>query len=153
MSTIRRSAADDRDASRTVYGAANANGRGGAEHTGLAEGRHPGGPRGPRKKRHRHRLQGGKQPRPMQSRGPQTEVRNRERIFQDIEGLLRQIREQAEESAVWTEEELRAITVAVTSFTRSLEDEADPVSERVRSEYQRVRERLSQALKGERTGV
>ena len=39
------------------------------------------------------------------------------------------------------------------SFTTSLEDEVDPVSERARSEYHRVREKLSQALKGERNAV
>lgn len=68
-------------------------------------------------------------------------------MFQDIEGLLRQIREQAEESAGWTEQQLSEITQTVTAFTRSLEAEADPVSDRTRGEYQRIREKLSQALK------
>jgi len=31
------------------------------------------------------------------------DVVNRERMFQDIEGLLRQIRERAEETAEWTD--------------------------------------------------
>jgi hypothetical protein len=69
-------------------------------------------------------------------------------MFQDIEGLLRQIREGAEESAAWSAEELSQFVQAVTGFTKSLEAEADPISERVRVEYQRIRDKLSQALKG-----
>jgi C4-type Zn-finger protein len=67
-------------------------------------------------------------------------------VFQSVEGLLRQIREQAEETAQWTEAELREITQTVTAFTKSLEQEHDPISERARMEYQRIREKLSQAL-------
>jgi len=67
-------------------------------------------------------------------------------VFQSVEGLLRQIREQAEETAQWTEDELREITQTVTTFTKSLEQEADPISDRARMEYQRIREKLSQAL-------
>ena len=37
---------------------------------------------------------------------------------------------------------------AVTGFTKSLEQEGGSVSQRVRSEYQRVRDKLSQALRG-----
>jgi len=78
----------------------------------------------------------------------QLDVVSRERIFQELEGLLRQIREQAEESADWAEDQLSEITRTVTSFTKSLEEQADPIPERARSEYQRIREKLSQALKG-----
>ena len=69
-------------------------------------------------------------------------------MFQDIEGLLRQIRERAEETAEWTEEQLSEFTHTVTGFTKSLEEEGEPVSERARSEYQRIREKLSQVLRG-----
>lgn len=152
MSTNRRSAPHDRDVSGRVY-AANFDRTDGGQ-AAFADGRQPGAPGGSRKKRRRQRSQRGKRRHPVQGgRAPQTEAGNRERIFQDIEGLLRQIREQAEESPAWTEEELRAITQTVTSFTKSLEEEVDPVSERARSEYQRVREKLSQALRGERNGL
>ncbi len=107
----------------------------------------PGAAGGSRKKRRRQRSLRGKR-RVGPSAEPRTDDRSRERIFQDIEGLLRQIREQAEESANWTEDQLKEITHTVTSFTKSLEDEGDPVSERARSEYQRVREKLNQALRG-----
>jgi hypothetical protein len=99
------------------------------------------------KKRRRHRGQ-----RPKERRAPSTgegviDVVNRERMFQDIEGLLRQIRERAEETAEWSTEQLSDFTQAVTGFTKSLEQEGDSVSQRVRSEYQRVRDKLSQALR------
>ncbi|MFQ5667643.1 MAG: hypothetical protein ACE5I7_14620 [Candidatus Binatia bacterium] len=61
---------------------------------------------------------------------------------------MRRIREQAEESTTWTEQQLSEITQSVTGFTRALEHEADPISDRARTEYQRLREKLSQALKG-----
>jgi C4-type Zn-finger protein len=69
-------------------------------------------------------------------------------MFQDIEGLLRQIRERAEEASVWTEDQLQDFTQTVTFFTRSLEQEGEQISQRARSEYQRIREKLSQALRG-----
>ncbi len=101
------------------------------------------------RRRRRQRSQRGKPQRPPQgSRGVQLDVVSRERIFQELEGLLRQIREQAEESADWAEDQLSEITRTVTSFTKSLEEQADPIPERARSEYQRIREKLSQALKG-----
>ncbi len=100
-----------------------------------------------RKRRRRQRTQRGKRRNGGPSRPAHTDAVSRERMFQDIEGLLRQIREQAEESAGWTEQQLSEITHTVTAFTRSLEAEADPVSDRTRSEYQRIREKLSQALK------
>jgi molecular chaperone DnaK (HSP70) len=85
---------------------------------------------------------------PRQGRPSQLDKVSRESMFQDIEGLLRQIRERAEETAQWNEEQLSEFTHAVTGFTRSLEEEGEQISERARSEYQRVRDKLSQALKG-----
>jgi hypothetical protein len=72
----------------------------------------------------------------------------RESIFQDVEGLLRRIREHAEETGLWSEDHLIEITHMVTAFTRTLEGEGDPVPDRVRSEYHWVREKLAQALRG-----
>ncbi|HYD50052.1 MAG TPA: hypothetical protein VEB21_16965, partial [Terriglobales bacterium] len=73
---------------------------------------------------------------------------NRERIFQHVEGLLRQIREVAEEEAgKYTEDQLNDYTVTVTNFTRALEEEGDLRSDRIRSEYMRVRDKLTYALK------
>ncbi len=100
------------------------------------------------KRRHRQRPQRGKYRRPPHGRGSHVEGMSRERVFQELEGLLRQIREQAEESADWAEDRLTEITQTVTSFTKSLEEETDPIPERARAEYQRIREKLSQALKG-----
>ncbi|HVO24161.1 MAG TPA: hypothetical protein VMW56_11085 [Candidatus Margulisiibacteriota bacterium] len=95
--------------------------------------------RSPKGKRRNHTGQGGT---------PHVEIVSRERMFQDIEGLLRQIRERAEESVVWTEEQLSDFTQTVTGFTKSMEQEGEQVSQRMRSEYQRIREKLSQALRG-----
>ncbi len=100
-----------------------------------------------RKRRRRQRSQRPKQRRPMYAASGPTYTLSREHIFQDIEGLLRRIREEAEESLDWSEQQLNEITQTVTTFTRSLEDEADPISDRARSEYQRIREKLSQAMK------
>ena len=109
-----------------------------------------GGPGSSRKKRRRARSQRGKRRQvPHGSHRPaHIDTVSRERIFQDIEGLLRQIREQAEESKTWTDEQLSQFVQAVTTFTKSLEEESDPISDRARSEYHRIRERLSQALRG-----
>ncbi len=101
-----------------------------------------------RKRRRRHRSQKGKRRRAAPGTTPPIDLVSRERMFQDIEGLLRQIREQAEESAGWSEEQLTDFTLAVTGFTKLLEQEGEPVSQRARGEYQRVREKLSQALRG-----
>ncbi len=98
--------------------------------------------RGQRNKRH-HRP-------PQESRaagGPRADNTNRERMFQDVEGLLRQIREHAEETTEWSEEELREITHNVTTFTRALEQESEPISERARGDYHRLRDKLTQALR------
>jgi hypothetical protein len=115
----------------------------GAEH--LFEGGGP--PRGSGRRR-RHRSHKGKQRGPSsQGGGPHVEVVSRERMFQDIEGLLRQIRECAEESPVWSADQLNDFTQTVTGFTKSLEQEGEQISQRVRSEYQRIREKLSQALR------
>ncbi len=104
---------------------------------------------GSRRKRRRQRAQRGKR-----RRGPQGHAHiegvNRERIFQELEGLLRQIREEAEESSHWAEAEINQMAHAVSTFTKDLEEQSDPISERVRSEYQRIREKLTQALRGER---
>jgi hypothetical protein len=72
---------------------------------------------------------------------------DRERIFQDIEGLLRRIREEAEELGDRSEEELADVTATVTNFTKILEEESEVVSERARVEYHRVREKLNHALR------
>jgi hypothetical protein len=106
-----------------------------------------GGGRGPRKKRRRQRTQRNKR-RGGSDRGAHLDLVSRESMFQDVEGLLRQIRERAEETAEWTEAELGDFTQAVTGFMKSLEEESEQVSERARSDYQRVREKLAQALRG-----
>jgi hypothetical protein len=106
------------------------------------------GNRSGRKKRRRQRAQRGKRHGGGQGGAAPLDIVSRERVFQELEGLLRQIREQAEESAGGAADQLTEITQAVTSFTKSLEEQGDPISERARSEYQRIRERLSQALKG-----
>ena len=103
---------------------------------------------GSRRKRRRQRSQRGKRRRPQGH--VHSEGMNREHIFQELEGLLRQIREEAEESSNRTEEEVSAMARTVTTFTKELEEQSDPVSERLRSEYQRIREMLTQALRGER---
>ena len=103
-----------------------------------------------RRKRRRQRSQRGKRRRALPGRIRHLEFVSRERIFQELEGLLRQIREEAEESSNWAEEEINGIAHAVTSFTKVLEDESDPISERTRGEYQRIRDKLTQALRGER---
>jgi len=123
----------------------------------IAEGWHPDGQHGSRppgqgagrKRRRRQRPQRGTPGRPTQARGPRVDLVSREHVFQDLEGLLRQIREQAEESSGWRQEQLSEITQTVTGFTKSLEEQLDPISDRIRSEYQRIREKLSHALKGD----
>ena len=119
---------------------------GGESHSYHGSGNAGGG----RRKRRRQRPQHGKRQRPHEPQrtatGARLDVAGRERVLQAVEGLLRQIREQAEEGGQWTETELREITQIVTAFTKSLEQEADPISERAQAEYQRIRERLSQAL-------
>src|SRR5262249_32735416 len=103
-----------------------------------------------RKRRRQRPQQHGKRARPPEqqrsSTGARLDAASREGVFQSVEGLLRQIREQAEETAQWSEAELREITQTVTAFTKSLEQEHDPISERARMEYQRLREKLSQVL-------
>lgn len=101
-----------------------------------------------RKRRRRHRSPKGKHRHSGQGGAPHIDIVSRERMFQDIEGLLRQIRERAEESVVWTEEELNDFTHTVTGFAKSLEQESDQISQRMRSEYQRIREKLTHALRG-----
>jgi hypothetical protein len=107
-----------------------------------------GGAGGSRRKRRRQRSPGGKRWRPQGH--VHSEGLNREHIFQELEGLLRQIREEAEESSNRTVEEVGAMARTVTTFTKELEEQSDPVSERLRSEYQRIRGMLTQALRGER---
>lgn len=83
----------------------------------------------------------------------QFEGASRERIFQDLEGLLRQLREEAEASPAVAAEEISLMAQAVSTFTRTLEEQPDPISERVHCEYQRIREKLVQSLRGERRGA
>jgi hypothetical protein len=103
---------------------------------------------GSRRKRRRQRSQRGKRRRPQGH--VHSEGVSREHIFQELEGLLRQIREEAEESSNWTEEKISSMAQTVGTFTKELEEQSDPVSQRLRSEYQRIREMLTQALRGER---
>jgi hypothetical protein len=109
-----------------------------------------GGPGGGRRKRRRPRPPHAKPARPHEPhRGgaaARLDVASRERVFQSVEGLLRQIREQAEDGVQWSEAELREITQTVTAFTKLLEQEGDPISDRAHTEYQRIREKLNQAL-------
>lgn len=104
----------------------------------------PPGGNGSRKKRRRQRSNR------VKGRGPSAsahgERANRERIFQDVEGLLRQIRELAEENAVYSAEQLAEYTHVVVGLFKLLESEGQVVSDRAFSDYMRVRERLSQAL-------
>jgi len=107
----------------------------------------PNGAHHPRKKKRRQRTQRGKRRNQEPSRAPRIDVVSRERIFQEIEGLLRRIREQAEETACWTDEQLRDFTQMVVNFTKTLEQEGDPISGRLQNDYQRLRDRLALALK------
>jgi len=61
---------------------------------------------------------------------------------------LRQIREQAEETARWNEDQIRDFVLTVTTFTRTLEQfDGEKISPRIQGDYQRVREKLTQALR------
>ena len=70
-----------------------------------------------RKRRRRNRSQKGKERRPLPRGEPHIDIVSRERMFQDIEGLLRQIRERAEESPLWSDEQMNDFTQTVTGFT------------------------------------
>jgi hypothetical protein len=105
---------------------------------------------GTRRKRRRQRPARGKRRRSQNH--AQAENVSREGIFQELEGLLRQIREEAEESLNRPEEEISAIARTVSTFTKQLEEQGDPISERLRTEYQRLREILTQRLRGEPGG-
>lgn len=100
-----------------------------------------------RKKRRRDR---GQMP---ARRGPamaaQGDHSNRERIYQDVEGLLRRIREHDEENGGYSAQQMSDFTQAVVTLFKALESENEIVSERLYAEYQRLRERLSQALKSQ----
>lgn len=151
MSTSRESIPDEGSPLGTELECAGANHQSfnGGGQTDAQQTFRGGGDRGSsRQKRRRQRSQHGKFRPPSRGGAPQLDVVSRERVFQDLEGLLRQIREQAEESTDWAEDRLNEITQTVTSFTKSLEEQGDPISERSRSEYQRIREKLSQALRG-----
>ena len=114
-------------------------------HSQPMAGNHAGS--GSRKRRRRQRSQHGEHRYAPQAGARTTGVVSREGIFQELEGLLRQIREQAEESATGDGAQLTEIVHTVTSFTKSLEEQAEPISDRARSEYHRIRERLSQVLR------
>jgi hypothetical protein len=155
MSTNRRSDPGRLTPAGDRFGTEHERVEGGDRQCGEARGPHAyqasGAPQTPgpsRRKRRRQRSQRGKHGRPATTRPAHTDAVSREHIFQDIEGLLRQIREQAEESTNWSEQQLHEITRTVTSFTRALEEEADPISDRARNEYHRVRDKLSQAIRG-----
>ena len=107
-------------------------------------------PGGPRRKRRRQRTQRGERQRPPQGRAGQVEGASRERIFQDLEGLLRQIREEAEEWPTVAEEHINHMAHAVSAFTKALEEQSDPIPQRTHSEYQRIREKLVRTLRGDR---
>ncbi len=107
------------------------------------------------KKRRRQRAQRGKRPRGGggggggggHSSSPHGEMANKERIFQDIEGLLRQIREAADEENAFSEAQVGDYVQAVTGLQKAFESEATMVSDRAFSEYQRVRDKLQNALR------
>jgi hypothetical protein len=150
MSTSRRSGPDHLSMPSSEPGAPAARQFTEGWQSGGQHGSGPPGAGGPgRKRRRRQRSQRNKPHRPAFVRAPLGDTVSRERVFQDLEGLLRQIREQAEESSNWAEDRLVEIAQTVTNFTKSLEEQVDPIPERARSEYQRIRDRLSQALKGE----
>ncbi|MBP1686753.1 MAG: hypothetical protein H6Q33_2896 [Deltaproteobacteria bacterium] len=110
----------------------------------------PGFPGGSRRKRRRQRPQGQRLP---HRRVGQIEGASRERIFQDLEGLLRQLREEVDASSDIAAEQISLMAQTVSTFTRALEEQSDPISERAHSEYQRIREKLVQTLRGERPGT
>jgi len=121
----------------------------GEDHDARAHVASAGNGGGSRKKRRRQRAQRSKRHRSNPGRPSiALDLVSRESMFQDVEGLLRQIRERAEETAEWTAEQLNDFTHTVTTFMKSLEEETEQVSERARSEYQRIRDKLSQALRG-----
>src|SRR5262245_46351304 len=74
---------------------------------------------GSRKRRRRQRSQRGKRGgNPAQNSARGNSLVSREGIFQELEGLLRQIREQVDESATGSEAQLSEIVHTVTSFTK-----------------------------------
>lgn len=107
----------------------------------------PGG--GSRRKRRRQRSQRGKRQGFTPVRSHHGEGISRERIFQELEGLLRQVREEAEESPGMAEEQINEVARLVSTFTKALDEQSDPVSERLRGEYQHLREKLVRMLRGE----
>lgn len=107
----------------------------------------PGG--GSRRKRHRQRSQRDKRPGFTPVRSHPGEGVSRERIFQELEGLLRQIREEAEGSSGIAEQQINEVARLVSTFTKVLEELSDPISERLRGEYQRIREKLVHMVRGE----
>lgn len=115
-----------------------------------ADGRGGGGGGGKRHKRRRQRPQRNNNQRriPSSKESAALDSVGRERMFQQVEGLLRQIREHAEEANSFTEDELRHYTTTVTTFMTLLEEESEPISERARSEFLRVRDKLTHALRG-----
>lgn len=133
------------DASQQGGGGYSGGGQGGNGRQGDGRG---GGGGGKRHKRRRQRPQRNKRRIPSAKESAALDSVGRERMFQQVEGLLRQIREQAEETNDFSEEDLRHYTTTVTSFMTLLEEESEPISERARSEYLRVRDKLTNALRG-----
>lgn len=107
---------------------------------------------GRRNKRRRQRPQRQQNNKPRRKLSPKESAAldtvGRERMFQQVEGLLRQIREEAEEAGVFSDDEVREYVTTVTNFMTLLEEESEPLTERARSEFLRVRDKLSQALRG-----
>ena len=81
------------------------------------------------------------------SPSPHGDNANRERVYQDIDGLLRQIRELAEETSAYSQERLDEFTQVVMTLFKALEGEGEMVSDRLYGEYLRVRDKLNLALK------
>ncbi|MBI3782527.1 MAG: hypothetical protein HY270_03900 [Deltaproteobacteria bacterium] len=105
-----------------------------------------GGSAASRKKRRRQRGQRNKHRTPG-SPSLHGDSANRERVYQDVEGLLRQIRELAEENAAYTQEQLDDFTQSVVTLFKALESEGQMISDRLFADYQRVRDKLNMALR------
>ncbi len=114
-------------------------------------GRHSDGKGGGRRnKRRRQRQQqrpNKQRRRPSAKESAALDSVGRERMYQQVEGLLRQIREEAEENGAFSDDELREYVSTVTSFMSLLDEESEPLTERARSEYLRVRDKLTHALR------
>lgn len=118
---------------------------GGGQGSGarLPDGR-GGGKKGKRRRQRQQRPRHARKPTAKENAA--IDSSNRERIFQHVEGLLRQIREEAEETGKFSEDQVRDYAMTVVNFNRLLEEQSEPLPERVRIEYLRVRDKLTSAL-------